>query len=451
MFTRNLVKVKNITRPRILLGPQEISGYYSSLERGFLDLGVPARLVTTHPHTFQYQQSRRNPFFARIASWAVLKHRESSKFVKSFWALLYVVSSFFLMLWAVFRFDVFIFAWGTSFLPWNLDIPFFRLFGKKVYVVLGHGSEARPPYMSAPPHSRYPSNHSELKKLRTDVRRVAASVRRNERFASAVIGMQMTGQFLTKSFIDFYRLGLPTPLTQTRHATSPESGFRQKNFVVLHVPSNRGAKGSDEIQSVMHKITQKFSDVEYRELSGVSHSEIVDAMAAADLIIDQLWSDIPMAMVGTEAAALGKPTIISGYGWPQWEEWARRNGEASMPPVIRATPSTLKSVVENAIANKKATAQVGLNAKEFVEKVWSPTAVAAKYLSVIAGKSSERWALSPEEVSYLWGAGVSQENVLRMVNALMKSGGSRELRWPIGASFYSHVVSDHNTSLRRLL
>lgn len=431
------MREKGQDSPRILLGPQEISGFYGNLELGFSQIGVSARLVTTHPHPFGYPQLQTNPLWARLASRAVLRYRRGHRLLKPFWAMLYLGCSVLLVLWAVFRFDVFIFAWGTSFLPLNIDIPLYRLFNKKVFVVLGHGSEARPPYMSAPPHAEYPSDASELKKLRAEVKRIAATVRRNEKFASKIIGMQMNAQFLLRDFVDFYRLGLPTTSVGHEHALQPNPGHLSgKRFVILHVPSNRAAKGSNEIQSVMEKIAENFPDVEYRELSGVSHSEVLMEMENADLIVDQLWSDIPMAVVGAEAAALGKPTVVSSYGWPQWNEWQERHGSEFMPPVIRTTPSTLMAVIEGAVSRRYETAQIGLQAREFIEKVWSPTAVATNYLRVIEEKYPETWVIKPENVNYLWGAGVSQVNVLEMVSSLLESEGSAVLDWDLGASLY---------------
>lgn len=429
------MRAEKLNSPRILLGPQEISGYYQNLELGFLEIDVQARLVTTHPHPFGYTQAQKNPYFARVASNAVLKHRTSRYVAKLFWASLYFFASIGLVFWSLSRFDIYIFAWGTSFLPLNIDIPLYRLFNKKVIVVMGHGSEARPPYMSTPPHDGFPASATEIHQLQRQVRRVASSVRRNERFANRVIGMQMTAQFLTRDFIDFYRLGLPTPESQNvvieQSQVQPQSGF-----VVLHVPSNKAVKGTEYIRETMAGITQKYADVEYRELSGVKHSQILEAMKSADVILDWLWSDIPMAVVGAEAAALGKPTIISSYGWPQWSRWEERCGGEFVPPVIRATPETLTEVVDTVLAQRKETVMLGVQAQAFTRTVWAPRQVASNYLRVIKGDLPEDWVLRPDQVDYLWGAGVSQEKVLTMVEALLTSGGSNPLRWIRGERLY---------------
>ncbi|MDH6255410.1 hypothetical protein [Aurantimicrobium minutum] len=425
---------------RVLLGPQEISGYYKNLEKGFLQNGVPAKLITTHPHPFDYGQATPNPRLAFLASNAVIKHREAGLLGRLFWASLYMFFSFLIVFWSIPRFDVFVFAWGTSFLPFNLDIPVYRLFGKKVFVILGHGSEARPPYMSTPPYDGFPKTKAEVNKLQAQIKRVARSVRRNERLANRVIGMQMTAQFLTKPFIDFYRIGLPSPKPDDLDNQIAEHDPLNP-IVVLHVPSNKAVKGTDEIRIAMERIIQSFPNVEYRELSGVGHSEILAAMANSDIVLDWLWSDIPMAVVGTEAAGLSKPTIISSYGWEQWERWEQIHGKEFLPPVIRATPETLGQVIHDAISEISRSKNIGFQAHQFISKVWTPSQVASNFTKVISGNIPESWIMTPEQVDYLWGAGVSRENTLNMVRVLLASGKRNPLRWAAGETKYLEYLS----------
>jgi hypothetical protein len=425
---------------RILLGPQEISGYYRNLEAGLIQNRFQARLITTHPHPFDYGQATLNPYFAKLASKAVMKHRGAPLLLRPFWASLYLFYSFLLVFWSIPRFDVYVFAWGTSFLPLNLDVPIYRFFGKKVIVILGHGSEARPPYMSTPPYDGFPRTKAEVKRLQAQVNLVARTVRRNERLANRVIGMQMTAQFLTKPFIDFYRIGLPSPKPH-----SSDSQFSEHEslgqIVILHVPSNKAVKGTKEIRIAMESILQTYPNVEYRELSGVSHSEIMAAMTNSDIVLDWLWSDIPMAVVGTEAAGLSKPTIISSYGWEQWERWEQIHGKEFLPPVIRATPETLGQVIHDAIAEISKSRNIGFQAHQFISKAWTPSQVASNFTKVLSGDIPENWMMAPDQVDYLWGAGVSKENTLLMVEALLDSGRRNPLRWLSGESRYREFLS----------
>ena len=107
-----------------------------------------------------------------------------------------------------------------------------------------------------------------------------------------------------------------------------------------------------------------------------------------------------------------------------------------MPPVIKASPSTLRAVVDDAITHRLETERVGLRARDFIRDVWSPSAVASNYIRVIEENYPQTWKVKPAELDYLWGAGVSQASVLRMVGCLTISDGAEALCWDQGFALY---------------
>lgn len=418
-----------IREPRVFLGTQEISGYYGGLEAGLIEIGIPARLVTTHPHPFGYPQGRANPWPAAMASRAVLLHRRSSGVVRLFSAAAFAGASVLLLLWSIPRFDVFVFGWGISILPGGLDVRILTLLGKRVISVLGHGSEARPPYMSTPP-GELPLSAAELRRLRDATAATAERVRRIQRWSTYTVGLPTTAQFLERPFVDFYRLGLPTPPREraTDARVGPGGGI-----TVVHVPSNPAVKGTEFIRACMREICDADPRVRYVELSNRPHAEILDALASATLVVDQLWSDIPMAVVGTEAASLGTATVISGYAWPEWQaRWATDD----LPPTILATPDTLRDDIERAIADVDGTRDLGETARAFVATRWSLDAVARNYRRLIRAEIPAAWVVDPTECRYAWGVGVARERVQSMVEDLVGAYGVESLRWDAAAEVY---------------
>jgi hypothetical protein len=417
--------------PRVFLGTQEISGLYANLEAGFAEIDIPARLVITHPHPFGYAQASRNPWPARAASAAVLRHRRSSGVARVLAASGYALASLFLLVWSLPRFDAYIFGWGISILPGNLDLPILRLFRKRVVVVMGHGSEARPPYMSNPDQSP-PLDRPGLDRLAASTSRVAASARKIERWADVVIGLPTTGQFFTKPFVNFYQLGVATALTSGPRDLA-QDGDDPDRIVVLHVPSNPAVKGTAQIRECMEAIVAANPYVEYRELSGVPHDEVVSALRECTFVVDQLWSDIPMAAVGAEAAAEGRATVIGGYAWDIWPNLLEPH---AVPPAVMTSPEDLQMTIERCIGDLDATREIGRRAREFVSEAWNRAAVARNYAEVIRGAVPSGWLVDPSRIRYGWGCGTSKENIETMVSQLVDAHGVDALCWPAAREVY---------------
>lgn len=415
------------TARRVFIGLQEISGYYSGLEAGLNKIGVAARFVNVHPHPFGYSQARANPPFARRAVNAVLHHREARGVVRQFWALWYLFNVFGLLLWSVNKFDVYVFAWGQTFLPKNFDLWILRAFRKRVVVNIGHGSEARPPYMS-------PNDEGiQASALRKQTRTMSRHLRRLERHADCIIALPTTAQMLQKDFVNFYALGLP--VVQTPHGQPSAQRAKSDGTIrLLHLPSKPKLKGSHQIRVAVQHLREARPEIEYLELTNVSHDEVLRAIADCDVVIDQLWSDIPMAMVGLEAAAYGRPSLIGGYAWDYWEGLL---SETELPPAVRFEPADLVVTLKRCVENIDEMHELGRQAHRFVTERWSPEVVARHFEKVIADDIPTEWVLSPKVVRYGYGAGASKETVLHKVSLLVKSFGWESLYWPDARVAYS--------------
>lgn len=95
--------------------------------------------------------------------------------------------------------------------------------------------------------------------------------------------------------IPHYAAEMPTEITRTP--------------VVMHVPSNKGKKGTDAIRRAMGRMP---SHVEYVEISGVSAQEALEAKRRCDIYIDQLIPDIGgYGASSVEALAQGKAVLAS--------------------------------------------------------------------------------------------------------------------------------------------
>ncbi len=131
-------------------------------------------------------------------------------------------------IYCIFKYDVFIFGFGTSMLPYNLDLPLLKLLKKRVISNLAHGSEARPPYIDG----FYQSKDGVAPSLK-EIARFAASNRktvlRHQTYASIVIGAPFsTSHFADRPFINHFALGIPfrikaEPGLESKHPVDNEA------------------------------------------------------------------------------------------------------------------------------------------------------------------------------------------------------------------------------------
>lgn len=75
-----------------------------------------------------------------------------------------------------------------------------------------------------------------------------------------------------------------------------------ERIVVVHAPSNPLLKGTDAVREVMARITQSHPHVEYRELIGVPHEQVLAALDDAHVALNEFYASVP-GVFGVEAMA----------------------------------------------------------------------------------------------------------------------------------------------------
>lgn len=139
---------------------------------------------------------------------------------------------------------------------------------------------------------------------------------------------------LRQHFDQVHVVPLCVPVT-TLAAAPPEPGCATP--VLMHAPSNHAGKGTDLVRAAVTSLQQEGLRFTYEELSGRSHAEVIDQLARADLVVDQLRLG-SFGAASVEAWALGKPVVC--YVLP--ELWA------TYPPglpLIAADPTSLVQVL----------------------------------------------------------------------------------------------------------
>lgn len=386
---------------RILLGLDDIAGYLSSLRKGFDRLGVPVDAVFVRPHAFDYEAA---PVPAWVRTWqksaARLDQRPSflHRLGHACWSLL-------IWLWALTRYRVFIFSFGKTFLPYNLDLPFYRLLGKRtVFVFLG--TDCRADYLGA---SAYIHEWSAAQCAQAVAER-KARLRKIERYADYLVNTPGQALLMERPFVHVHKLGMPREVQVVPHEPTGTGRLR-----VLHSPSRTGIKGSKRIRAIAESL-QARHDFEWVELTGRPNAEVLDEIARCDFVVDQLYADTPMAVFAGEAACLGKPALVGGA----YAEYLARHVKADdIPPSLFVPPDQFESAFERLLSDSTYRVELGNRAREYVHSRWRPEQVAARYLELIGDVVPESWWFDPSQIEATAGISFEAERVRAMIRELL--------------------------------
>lgn len=75
-----------------------------------------------------------------------------------------------------------------------------------------------------------------------------------------------------------------------------------ERIVVVHAPSNPLLKGTDAVREAMARIAETHPNVEYRELIGVPHEQVLAALDEAHIALNEFYASVP-GVFGVEALA----------------------------------------------------------------------------------------------------------------------------------------------------
>lgn len=405
---------------RIFIGLNEIAGYYSGLKKGFDEIGVESNFVTIRSHHFKYHANEASNFLIRAIkrlnrSNPTLKANRATRLRHS---LLSKLILFPLFIWALWKHDVFIFGQMSTFFNYK-ELPILKLFGKKIIHVF-HGGDSRPPYICGSFVLTFPEWNIEQWIEYTRQRKEA--IKTIERYSDARLGLLAFAQLAEKPFVSVLRVGLPIVPNKTRFGTnSPDPSVAR----IIHCPSDPQFKGTDRIRQAVANLKDKGYQLEFVEITNQPNQTALEEIAKSDFVIDQLYSDSPMASVATEAAFLGKPAVIGGYA-PEIIIQALGSGE--MPPSIFCHPDEIEKTIESLLRDKDRTRRLGEKAKQFVEENWAPSKVAERYLKIINNEVPQSWIFDPRSCRHVHGCGLPEEKAKEMVRKIIEAGGRQALQ-----------------------
>jgi hypothetical protein len=329
---------------------------------------------------------------------------------------------------ALMKADACLFIGGKGFSNYPIDYYLLRLFGKRV-VHMYVGTASRPRYMSSYAMgalSKEPAQKDKnIKKLARRTRRQQRRVSATSRAATLVIESPLCGHFQTKPFVNFFKLGVPMNIIDTPPAPE-DSRCDGRKTRILHCPSQPKIKGTDRIKAILTEEALEKLNAELIILTGVPHETVLDEIEKCDFVIDQLYSDSPLAGFAAEAASYNKVPVVGGYGWAELEKTLPPE---DIPPTMLCHPDQLLETIEALCRAPSKQTEVAKKLQDFlVDGEWSGKRFAEKLGCVLTGNIPASWMVAPETIRYKHGVGLSEEQVKEIISRLVAYGGISALQ-----------------------
>ena len=407
----------------IFVGPQEIAGFLSRSAKALADEGTNV-IAFKQTHTQQQPELIQHPKIHWLFPNTIEK-------ISSAHSLLRTFCQFFLKVFALYtaiaKADACLFIGGKGFFNFPIDYYILRLFRKRV-VHMFVGTASRPRYLSAYAKQALNSDNDRakrfIKKLIKRTRRQRARVNSISKAASIVIENPLCGHFQAKPFINYFIVGMPIKMQPAKADPRPMDNNRK--IRILHCPSRPEIKGTERIIEALSPQVLERLNAELIVLTGVPHSRVLEEIDKCDFVVDQLYSDSPLAGFAAEAASFKKVPLVGGYGW---ESIIQTMCKDDIPPVKLCHPDNLPKAVEELCEDTIQREKLTANLEKFLtEGEWSGRAFAKKLECILIGDVPQDWFVDIKTINYKQGVGLSEKHAMDIAYRMVEVGGIKSLQ-----------------------
>lgn len=208
---------------------------------------------------------------------------------------------------------------------------------------------------------------------------------------------------------------MPAPDIMPGAATGDDGGPP----IIVHAPSFPECKGTYRIRELVARLGDDGHEVEYVELIDKSNAEVIEALRRCSFVVDELYSDTVLAGLGTEAATLGKATMVGGYALP--EDFFV--GPAHLPPAFTTRPEDAYETLLRMLAAPEEARRTGEAARSFILGHWKSELVAARFLEMLEGKIPEGELCDPRRIARTEGWGFTRERLRQYLGEYLRRHG----------------------------
>ena len=410
---------------KVCLGPVEIGGYYKCLQDGLVSIGIAADFISNSHHPFSYGNSTSETnrviiFWEMFGRWrSSLSDSMHAQVINRLLGIINCPLTLLVMVITSLKYDVFIFGFGQTFTNTRVELWWLRLLKRKIIFVL-HGTDARPTYID--PVYMHLESTVNIDTCYLIAKQQKNRLKKIEQYADAIVSFASLSQLLQSNYINGWLVGLPCVASsnnqQLNYNTS--SGIR-----ILHCPSHLQVKGTKSIIDIVNKLKNKGYQIDLVMVHGMPNSKVLEELVICDFVIDQLYSDSPMASFATEAAHFAKPAVVGGYFASHIRDYL---SESDIPPSLFVHPDEMEAAIERLIVDQDYRKELGQKAREFVSSRWMPKQVAERFARIISGDIPKHWWSDPNEIFYLHGCGMPEWRAKENVRCMIKRFGKESLQ-----------------------
>ena len=296
-------------RNRIFIGLIEIANIGATYAKAFQALGYRTYTVV----------QEKNPYFTYekydvvIAEKIGLFHGSLlDRFLSLVFRQLLLIIEFIKALYCC---DIFIFIYGSSFFPESyIDYPILKLAGKKIVTVfcgcdIRHWSAYEQEFESLKLGVLYKSccEECDLRSLCYLNRKIRIA-KVNEKYSNLILSQRNQSQILRRPYM---RFNIPLVLLKYQFNVPARDVP-----LVVHAPTNRSVKGTEQIVEAVKKLRREGIDFEFRLIENCSNRELLKILTDSDIVVDQLYAQT-IATLALESLATGNAVLVGSM--PDYE------------------------------------------------------------------------------------------------------------------------------------
>jgi len=354
------MEVKNL---KIFIGPTEIANVGALLASALREKGIGVTCVTREIRPYQVGMNYD----------VVLDYQGLNLLHRRFKTLYYCFKVFL-------QHNAFIFLFGNSLLPYNLDLPILKLLGKKT-IMWFLGSDIR----------HYESVEAAIEKLgikyrQSDARKEGshrvkqkrAMIRRVERYVDHIATGPSIAHLLTRKY---YRLFLPIDVDNFRYST-----IANPTPIVVHAPSSEARKGTSYVLEAVEQLKNEGYEFEFYLFRNTSNIKVRETLSEADIAVDQLFATGP-GMFALEAMAAG--CAVLGGNIPQFAGYPKES------PIIHTDPDNICQNLKMLLENPELRRELGEKGRKYVEKYHDHRKIADQVLQLLSGNTDDLICYTP--------------------------------------------------------
>lgn len=354
--TTKKVRIMQSKELKIFIGPTEIGKIGGTLASAFRDKGVKVTVV----------RDNANPFQAGMMYDQTIRSGGLNKLQKGLMRLSLFIKTFF-------QYNAFIFLFGQTLLPFNLDLPFLKLFRKKTIMwflgsdIISYEAVERTIKKTGIKYCQSESRKESSERIRRKIR----MIRKIEKYVDHIIADPTIAHLLKRDYIGKDAesgIHMPMDIINIRYNDVPNP-----KPIIIHAPSNEGKKGTTYILDAIQRLEKDGYSFDFRLCKDMPNTQVREMLSEGDIAVDQLFS-VAAGLFAVEAMAAG--CAVLGGNIPEL------SGISNLP-IIHTDTTNIYDNLKLLIENPDLRQELGRKGRRYAERYHDHTKIADDILKLL--------------------------------------------------------------------